>query len=60
MARYPCISTDPWRRSVDESPPTKHITPGEVLAIIAVVAVVLAMAIWFLFIATGGPGLGTV
>lgn len=65
MSPIPRRSPDPWRRSIDESlPPNREerrqVTRGELLIAAAVIVAVLAMAIWFLFIASGGPGPGTV
>ena len=55
----------PWLRAVDEGADVtrrneRHIKPVEAVLAIIVIAGVVAFAVWFLFIATGGPGPGTV
>jgi hypothetical protein len=51
-------------RSIDESLPrnrdARRPTVPEVVASVIVIALIIAMAIWFLFIAHGGIGPGTV
>jgi hypothetical protein len=65
MARHPRRSPDPWRRSLEESLPprrdaSRHVARRELVLITLVILAVLAMGIWFLFLAAGGPGPGTV
>jgi hypothetical protein len=62
-------SPDPWRRSIteerrrkrDPGDPRRRITAGEALLVAAVLAAVLAYAIWFFFLSDGTmptPGIG--
>jgi hypothetical protein len=57
----PVSRTRPWRspheRITDEE---RSIRPAEALLILVVIAAVVAMAIWFLFISSGGIGPGSV
>jgi hypothetical protein len=41
-------------------PRNRQITPVEAIAVLVVIAAVVAMAIWFFFLASGGIGQGTV
>ncbi len=55
----------PWLRAVEESVPAgrhprRPLTAGEKAIAALVTLAIIAMAIWFLFLATGGPGFGTV
>jgi hypothetical protein len=65
MARFPRHSPAPWLRSIDESLPpdrdhSRRVTPVALIATLIVVVAAVAMALWFLVLATGGPGPGTV
>jgi hypothetical protein len=64
VGRFPRCSPDPWLRSIDESLPrirdARRPTVPEVVASVIVIVLIFAMAIWFLFIAHGGIGPGTV
>lgn len=55
----------PWLRSVHESaldpPPERRLLRAlQLIAVIAVIAGVIAFFVWFLLLASGGPGPGTV
>jgi hypothetical protein len=55
----------PWLESLDESEASrpasrKRLRGFEAVIAVAVVTLVVAFAIWFLFFASGGPGPGTV
>lgn len=55
---------DPWRRSLEESisprqRPRRHVSGLEALLAAAVIAGLIAFAVWFLFSATGGLGWGS-
>jgi hypothetical protein len=65
MRRFPRRSPDPWLRTSEESMSrnrhdVRRLTVAELLIAVTVIALVIGMAIWFLFIAQGGPGPGTV
>jgi len=54
-------SHDPWLRSVDEGGPRRgRVSIPEMVIAVVVVGLIVAMAVWFLFIAKGGLGLGSV
>jgi hypothetical protein len=38
----------------------RHVSMGEALIVLVVIAAILAMAVWFLFFSSGGIGPGTV
>ena len=44
----------------EDAPGDRSMRPVEVLIVLVVVAAVVAMAVWFLFISSGGIGPGTV
>jgi len=52
----------PWLRSVDEgsSVSSSSLTVIQAIIVLVVIAAVVAFAAWFLLLATGGPGPGTV
>jgi hypothetical protein len=65
MPRAPRHSPHPWLRSAEESVPRRvrsdrRVTAAEAIAIFTVIAVLVAMVLWFLFFAGGGLGQGTV
>jgi hypothetical protein len=49
--------TRPWQSPREND---RSVRPVEVLIVLLVVAAVVAMAVWFLFISSGGIGPGTV
>jgi hypothetical protein len=57
----PVSRTRPWQSPRDRAvSDDRSIRPAEALVVVLVVAAVVAMAVWFLFISTGGIGPGTV
>ncbi len=57
----PVSRTRPWQSPRDrETAGGRSVRPVEVLVVVLVVAAVVAMAVWFVFISTGGIGPGTV
>lgn len=65
MARSVRRTQYPWSRAVEESFPRARRREGgllwyEAVAVAAVIAAVIAMAIWFIFFSSGGIGPGTV
>ena len=51
--------------SVEESRPAwrqegRRLRPLELIAVVVVIAAVIAFFVWFLLLASGGPGPGTV
>jgi hypothetical protein len=57
----PVSRTRPWQSPRDrEASDDRSTRPVEVLIVVVVVAAVVAVAIWFLFISSGGIGPGTV
>jgi hypothetical protein len=65
MARFTRYLPAPWLRSIDESlppdrDPNRRPTPVALFVTLVVVVAIVAMGVWFLFLATGGPGPGTV